>query len=126
MSSGVLGKLYHNGDYIIRQGETGDCMYVIQDGEVEILARQGEQTVRLAVRGKGEIIGEMAIFEKEVRSADVRALGDARVLTVDRRNLLSRVHEDPSFAYRLIQTMSNRIRKLSEEVARLKSGEKPE
>ena len=122
MTSGALGKLYRNGDYIIRQGETGDCMYVIQEGEVEILAKQGDREVRLAVRGPGEIIGEMAIFEKEVRSADARALGEARVLTVDKRNLLSRVHEDPSFAYRLIQSMSNRIRKLSEQVAQLKSG----
>ena len=122
MTSGALGKLYQNGAYIIRQGETGDCMYVIQEGEVEILAKQGDREVRLAVRGPGEIIGEMAIFEKEVRSADARALGEARVLTVDKRNLLSRVHEDPSFAYRLIQSMSNRIRKLSEQVAQLKSG----
>ena len=63
--------------------------------------------------------GEMAIFDRDVRSATVRALGDARVLTVDKKNFMRRVHEDPSLAFRLVETMSRRIRELGEEVARL-------
>lgn len=121
MSSGGLGKVYRDGEYIIRQGDEGTCMYVIQSGQVEVSVERDGQPVRIAVRGEGDFIGEMAIFEKETRSADVRALGEARLLTVDKRNLLSRVHEDPSFAYRLIQSLSNRLRQLSSEVAALKS-----
>jgi CRP-like cAMP-binding protein len=49
----------------------------------------------------------------------VRALGEARVLTVDKKNFMRRVHEDPSLAFRLVETMSQRIRELGEEVARL-------
>ena len=71
------------------------------------------------VLGEGELIGEMAIFDREVRMATVRAFGKARVLTVDERNFLRRVHEDPSLAYRLVRTMSQRIRELTAEVARL-------
>ncbi len=121
MKSGELGRLYEDGELIIRQGEVGDCMYVIQEGQVEVVVRISDRAVRLAVRGEGEIIGEMSLFEKEVRSADVRALGQARVLTVDKKNLLSRIHEDPSLAFRLIQTLSHRVRELSDEVARLKN-----
>jgi CRP-like cAMP-binding protein len=51
--------------------------------------------------------------------ATVRALGQARVLSVDRRNLMRRIHEDPSLAYRMLLKMSQRIRDLSTEVARL-------
>lgn len=120
MSKGELGRVYENGAYIIRQGEVADCMYVIQDGEVEVIASQDGKEVRLAVRGPGEFIGEMAIFERQARSADVRALGSARVLTVDKKNFLRRVHEDPSLAFRLVESMSSRIRELSDEVARLK------
>ena len=61
----------------------------------------------------------MAIFEDEIRTATVRALGPVRLLSVDHKNLLQRIHEDPSLAYRLMKVMSNRIDKLSEEVARL-------
>lgn len=120
MSSGALGREYGDGEFIIRQGDVGDCMYVIQDGEVEIVATHGGQPVRLALRGKGEFVGEMALFEREVRSADVRAVGTARVLTVDRKNLLRRIQEDPSLAFRMIETLAHRLRELTKEIAQLK------
>ena len=117
---GELGRVYREGEWLMRQGETADCMFVIQEGEVEILKRRGEGHVRLAVRGPGEIIGEMALFERETRSADIRALGRVRVITVDRKQFLRRIHEDPSLAYRVVQSLSRRVRELSEELARTK------
>jgi CRP-like cAMP-binding protein len=121
--SGALGKVYDDGDVIIRQGEMGDCMFVIQEGAVEVYTEKEGKVVLLAVRREGELIGEMAVFEREVRSASVRARGRARVLTLDKKNFLRRINEDPSLALRLVQTMSRRIRELSEEVARLQTQE---
>lgn len=120
MKQGALGKVYEDGETIIRQGDPGDCMYVIQEGQVEVVAVHEGRENRLAILGPGEFVGEMAIFEKERRSADVRALGQVRILTVDRKNLMSRINEDPSTAFRLIQTLSSRIREMNEEVSRLK------
>jgi CRP-like cAMP-binding protein len=117
---GALGKVYQDGETVIRQGESGDCMYVIQEGQVEVLSEQDGQETRLAIRGEGEFIGEMAIFEHEVRMATVRALGPARILTIDKKTFLRRIHQDPSLAYRIVETMSSRIRELSEEVIQLK------
>jgi CRP-like cAMP-binding protein len=122
-TTGALGKVYQEGEVIVRQGEVGDCMYVIQEGQVEVVLEKDSGEVRLAVRGEGEFFGEMAIFEREVRMATVRALGQARVLTIDKKNFLRRIHEDPSLAYRIVQTMSRRIRELSAEVAQLEGGE---
>jgi len=120
MNLGALGKVYQNGESIVRQGEIGDCMYVVQEGYVEVVANTGTREVQLAILGKNEFFGEMAIFEHEIRSATVRTLGPARILTVDRKNFLRRMHEDPSLAYRLIEVMSKRVRRLSGEVAQLK------
>jgi CRP/FNR family transcriptional regulator len=120
MESGALGKVYQDGEYIIHQGDVGDCMYVIQEGRVEVVVDTDGKEVRLAIREAGDLVGEMAIFEHEVRSANVRALGEVRVLTVDKKNFLRRIHEDPSLAFRIVQNMSHRIREMSEEVARLK------
>jgi CRP/FNR family cyclic AMP-dependent transcriptional regulator len=120
-TAGALGRVYEDGEIIVRQGEKGDCMYVIQKGEVEVVREEGGTEARLAVRGAGDFIGEMAIFEQDVRSATVRALGQARILTIDKKNFLRRIHEDPSLAYRMVQIMSRRIRELSAEVARLRS-----
>jgi CRP-like cAMP-binding protein len=118
--SGALGRVYLDGEVIIRQGDVGDCMFVIQEGQVEVLAESEGEEVRLNVLDAGDFFGEMAVVEREVRAATVRALGAARILTVDRKNFLRRIHEDPSLAYRLVQTMSRRIRELDKEVARLR------
>lgn len=116
MKSGELGKIYQSGEVIIKQGEPGDCMYVIQSGEVEILRDKDNEQIRIAVRKSGDFFGEMALFSREVRSATVRALGEARVLTVDKKNLLKSIQKDPSLAFRIIETLSKRVRDLSEEI----------
>lgn len=120
MGFGNLGKTYSDGEIIIKQGDSGDCMFVIQSGDVEVLNEKDGKAVRLAVRTKGEFIGEMAIFEKEVRSATVKSLGKSRILTVDRKNLLSNIKKDPTLAFRIIQTMSHRLRELSNEITKYK------
>lgn len=115
----ALGRLYRNGDIITRQGEVGTCMFVVQSGQVEVVSEHdgGETVLRVATAG--EVMGEMAVFDREVRSATLRARGDARVMTLDRKNFLTRLHQDPSLAVRVIQTMSKRVRELGDEVARL-------
>ena len=85
MKVGDLGKEYKDGDFIIKQGEAGNCMFVIQSGEVEVLRENNGDQVQLAIRKTGDFFGEMALFSKEVRSATIRALGDARILTIDRK-----------------------------------------
>ncbi|HLA39941.1 MAG TPA: hypothetical protein VJ417_08090, partial [Candidatus Glassbacteria bacterium] len=52
--------------------------------------------------------------------ATVRALGKARILTIDKRGFLMRVHEDPSIAFQVLKQMSERIQKLDEEVVKLR------
>jgi CRP-like cAMP-binding protein len=114
---GELGKVYTDGEVIISEGEAGDCMFVIQSGRVEAVTGSGDQEQRVAVLTGGDFFGEMALFDKEVRSATVRALDEARVLTIDKRALLKRVSEDPLLALNLLKTMSRRIRSLNDRVS---------
>jgi CRP/FNR family transcriptional regulator len=113
---GALGRTYEDGEIVVRQGEAGNCLYVVQDGQLEIVREDGGKETLLRVAGKDELIGEMAIFERIVRSATVRARGRARVLTLDKRNFLRRIDEDPSLAFRIVETMSRRVRELSAQL----------
>jgi len=113
-----LGKEYKQGDVIFRQGEAGNCMYVIQEGEVEALAEKDGREFRLRTLGPNEFFGEMALFEKEVRTATIRATKPTRLLTIDKKNFLSGIHEDPSLAFRVVKTMSHRIRDLTDRLAK--------
>ena len=121
METSALGKIYMPGEVIVHQRDEGDCMYVIQEGQVEILKELDHKNVQLAVRGRGEFFGEMALFEHETRMATVRAVGTARILTIDKTSFLRRIHEDPSLAYHMVQMMSARIRQLSEELAQIEN-----
>lgn len=125
MNLGALGRTYANGEVIVRQGETGDCMFAIQKGRLEVIKSGKDGEVRVGVLEDGDIFGEMAIFERDIRSATVRALGEARVLTVDKKTFLRRVQEDPSLAFNLVRMMSRRIRSLSEEIAELRPSSVP-
>lgn len=118
MVRGALGRIYRDGEVIIRQGSTGDSMYVIQGGRVEVLQHSdsGEEQ-HLAFLDRGDFFGEMAVFEKETRSATVRAAGEARILKIDKKTLLTRIRDDPLLAVNLLKTMSHRVRELNTEVA---------
>ena len=124
MVSGALGKIYGDGEEIIRQGNAGESMYVVQSGRVEVVLDAGQADERhLAFLEAGDFFGEMSVFEKEVRSATVRAAGEARVLKVDKKTLLRRIREDPLLAFNLLKTMSHRIRVLNAELAHRRVGQ---
>lgn len=123
MEASALGKAYHDGEVIIRQGEKSECMYVIQSGKVEVIREnsgKNNKVLRITMLDEGSFFGVVPLFERidsagTIRST-VRALGEARVLTVDKRTLLRRIHEEPSLAYRILETMSRRILELEEMV----------
>ena len=118
MVRGALGKVCRDGEAIVEQGKLGQSMYVVQGGRVEVVQRsdRGDEQ-HLAYLDAGDFFGEMAVFEKEVRSATVRADGEARVLKIDKRTLLTRIREDPLLAINLLKTMSHRIRDLNTEIS---------
>ena len=111
-----LGREYDDQEVICRQGEAGDRMFVLQTGRAEVIREdEGTDTV-IDTLEKGDVFGEMAIFDKQPRSATVRAQGKARVLTLDKRTFLKRVHEDPSLAFQVLKKMSLRIRSLHRQI----------
>lgn len=110
MKNKKLGRLYQDGEDVIKQGEPGECLYVIQEGLVEVIDESGENEIKIAELGESEFFGEMGLFEKDVRSCTVRAKGNAMVMTIDKKNFYKTIQKDPTLAYRLLEKMSNRLR----------------
>lgn len=71
------------GETIFREGDPAREMYVVLDGEIEVLkkSRRGRET-RVAILGPNDTFGEMSIIDMQPRSATVRALGAARLLRI--------------------------------------------
>ena len=114
---GDLGKVFGDGEVIVQQGDVGEQMFVVQSGKVEVVLESNGLQRRVSVLESRDFFGEMALFDKELRSATVRALGEARVLTIDKRTLLKRISEDPLLAYNLLRAMSSRVRDLNDQVS---------
>ena len=116
---GALGKTYNDGESITVEGEKGQCMFIVQQGNVVVVTGSDAEEIVLSTLSPGDVFGEMSLFTGAPRSATVRAKGSARVLTIDKRGFLKRVHEDPSLAFSILHKMSTRIHELNQEVARL-------
>lgn len=81
---------------IFREGDSGDCAFLIEEGEVEISVWRNGRKVTLAQRGVGEIFGEMAIIDDEPRSATVTTVGPCCLLPITREQLANRLQgSDP-------------------------------
>jgi len=113
-----LGRVYSDGEVIFREGDKGDGMYVVQSGKVRITRQTSSGDVVLNTIGTGDILGEMAIFDMLPRSATAAALGEARVLSVDKAKLFRLISGDPTTAFKIIESMSSRIRRLSDELSK--------
>ncbi len=116
MKINKLGHPYKDGEEIIKQGTVGDCIYVIQEGRVEVIDESGETEIKLAELGSADFFGEMGLFEKDVRSCTVRALGDVTILTIDKKNFYKTIQKDPTLAYRLLEKMSYRLRETNKRL----------
>ena len=120
MKERELGITYKDGEIICNEGGKGNKMYVIQSGKVNVIKKNQEGKFSLSTLKEGEIFGEMALFDRLPRSATVKAMGETRILTIDKKGFFLRISKDPTLAFKILESMSKRIRKLDEELSNLK------
>jgi sigma-B regulation protein RsbU (phosphoserine phosphatase) len=104
-------KTYTAEEVIFEEGQSGECMYLVLSGEVEVSVK-GRPIDTL---GPGSIFGEMALVDDQPRSATVIALDSSRVVPVDFDRFKRLVQQSPDFALQVMGTMSSRLRRLLEE-----------
>ncbi len=80
---------YNDGEFIFAQGDEGDGMYLIADGQVEVCTGKGDQMKVVAVLDPPEFFGEMSVIDKEYRSASVRAKGATELYYLSVENLMA-------------------------------------
>ncbi len=97
---------------VVQQGEYDDCLYLVVEGVVHI---KREDTL-LAELGPGEFFGEIALFEGVARSADAVTRSRVRLLGLERGALMSLIEDEPGIAVGLLQTLSRRVRELTDRL----------
>jgi HEAT repeat protein len=102
---------FSDGTIIAEQGESGDMMYIIVDGEVLVTAHsEGSDETVLGRRHPGEYVGEMAIISDEVRMASLVARGDVRTLSIDQSQFREILRLRPEASMAVMRVLSSRLR----------------
>lgn len=84
------------GEFLFRQGEAGDCAYIVERGRIEIRGLRSGSEVLLNVLGPGVMLGELAVIDSGTRTASALAVEDTELIVVTREQLSDRiVRADP-------------------------------
>ncbi|RJQ66006.1 MAG: cyclic nucleotide-binding protein [Desulfobacteraceae bacterium] len=98
---------------VIREGDAGDTLYLIIEGQVAVMKNQdGGDEIELDRMDAGDYFGEMALFEDIPRTATIRTLQSCRMLTLHKQEFKEMVREYPQIALDICKVLSGRIRKL--------------
>ena len=101
------------GSRVINEGTTGDKMYIVVRGRLEVRKFAGEDNTEgqfIAALDERQVFGEMALLDDEPRSASVLAVGDAHLLSLQRSNLERLLRRYASIAFNMMRILSQRLR----------------
>lgn len=93
---------YNPGDCIVRQDETGDCMYLVVAGSAQVVHHQDGRDVQLAALKSGDFFGELALVDKGPRSADVEAIEKCVVLRISQAAISALAGVYPTAAFKFL------------------------
>ncbi len=103
---------FKSGDTIVEEGRTGNGLYIVLSGKVEVVkgipAGRPQVVARL---GPGEPFGEMALLGEWPRTASVRAVEDTECLGMDRWVFMHQVRREPELALKMMQVLAQRLAK---------------
>ena len=102
---------FHDGDLIIREGDHDRHLFIIVDGQAEVIRNLGEKNEkRVQTLGRYSYFGEMALIDDLVRSASVVAREETQALSLAQQDLCQEIEKYPAMAFELLKMLSQRIR----------------
>ena len=118
IASFAFQKAFAPGEVIIEEGRTGNGLFVVVSGNVEVVKGLGTESAKLvATFGPGEVFGEMALLGEWPRTASVRALTDVECIGIDRWVFIAQLSKQPDMAIRMLQILAQRLKDTDERLA---------
>jgi len=115
----AVPRRFEPGQAVFREGDASDTCYVVREGHARAIRTHGDgRTITLATFGPGDIFGELAMFEDELRSATVEAIEPTSVVGVLGPDMRRLMKEHPEIAARLVIALGRRLREMNERLSR--------
>ena len=96
------------GDWLFRQGDRGDCLYVVRSGRLEAI-REGDGGGSVATVERGAVVGELAVLARSTRAASIRALRDCELLKITSNDFTALMETSAPLASALARTLSAQV-----------------
>jgi diguanylate cyclase (GGDEF)-like protein len=119
LAEGTHRERYRAGHTIFTIGSPGDSLYLVLEGEVQVLYPSPSAEVELARLGPGQFFGEMALLTDTARSATVQALQDVDLLVLGKDDFRRALSGTPAMSMRLLGALSTRLRDAAERIRTL-------
>lgn len=103
------------GDVVFHEGERGAEMFIVGEGEVELVKSFGAKETRVALLGTGDFFGETSVLEDLPRTVTARALSACRLLPIDVPTFDRLLREHPELTVRMLRQLSLRLRERDEQ-----------
>ncbi|WP_413173883.1 Crp/Fnr family transcriptional regulator [Anabaena azotica] len=104
---------YPSGRAVLMEDAWGNAVYFLISGWVKVRRTNGDNSVTIAILGRGDFFGEMAVLDESPRSTDVVALSPVQLLTVSRERFIQILFKDPQLHHRMLQLMVRRVRQIN-------------
>jgi CRP/FNR family transcriptional regulator len=107
------------GTVILREGDPGDTCYILKSGRARVVREHPDgRAITLHNIGSGEIFGELAMFEGEVRSATVEAIDEVEAVAILASDLKRLLESNPEIAVKLLAALGAKLREANARIAR--------
>ena len=111
-------KVYYRDDVIFREGESGDCAYLIERGEIQITKKTPDgDEIELGRLGPGAIFGEMAMIDMQPRMAKATAMIDTTVTFVNHQLFEKKMQAADPFLHALLLILVRNVRSVSQQLS---------
>jgi CRP/FNR family transcriptional regulator, cyclic AMP receptor protein len=115
----AVPRSFEPGQIVFREGDASDTCYVVRSGRARAIREHADgRTITLATFGPGDIFGELAMFEDELRSATVEAVQDTSVVAVLGPDMRRLMVEHPEISMRLVVALGRRLRETNDRLAK--------
>ena len=114
------GRTYEGNEVIFHEGDMGNEMFIIQSGKVKITKQLNDGAEKiLVILGPGDFFGEMAVIDKDVRSANAIAAEPSRLIALDEEVFEMHMQTNPKIVKKILKNLTSRLRDANQQIANL-------